>query len=39
MEPDTSDDSKHFGIWPAVIGFALAALIIYSMFKLATGIL
>lgn len=38
MEPDNSDDSNYFGIWPALVGLLAAAGIIALMFELATGI-
>lgn len=37
MQPDNSDDSHIYGIWPAVFGYLAAALIIWLMFELATG--
>ena len=37
MAPDTQDDSQAFGLWPTIVGFALAAAIFVVMFSLATG--
>lgn len=37
MAPDTEDDSKAFGLWPTIAGFAFAAVIFSIMFALATG--
>lgn len=37
MTPDTQDDSKEFGLWPTIAGFAFAAMIFSVMFALATG--
>ncbi|SDF58131.1 hypothetical protein SAMN05660686_01747 [Thalassobaculum litoreum DSM 18839] len=37
MAPDTEDDSKAFGLWPTIAGFAFAAAIFVSMFVMATG--
>lgn len=37
MTPDTSDDSAAFGLWPTIIGFAIAAFLIVVMFTMATG--
>lgn len=39
MDEPRVDDSKAYGIWPAVIGVAFAALITWLMFHLATGFL
>jgi len=39
MDQERVDDSKRFGVWPALVGLALAALIIWLMFRLATGFL
>lgn len=37
MSPDTKDDSTAYGIWPTVVGYALAVAIFATMFALATG--
>ncbi len=37
MTPDTSDDSRRFGIVPSIVGFLIGAGIIWLMFHLATG--
>jgi|GEM_PF-3565218 len=37
MTPDTKDDSGEFGILPTVVGFAIAAFLIYVLFSMATG--
>ena len=37
MTPDTKDDSAAYGIWPTVIGLAIALFIVVVMFSLATG--
>lgn len=37
MAPDTEDDSRAFGLWPTIVGFALAAAIFVTMFAMATG--
>jgi hypothetical protein len=37
MTPDTQDDSRAFGIWPTIVGLAIAVLIFTIMFSLATG--
>ena len=37
MAPDTEDDSKAFGLWPTIVGYAFAAGIFAIMFALATG--
>jgi hypothetical protein len=37
MTPNTKDDSKEFGLWPTVVGYAVAAGIFTIMFALATG--
>ena len=39
MDDRRIDDSKAYGIWPALCGLALAALITWLMFHLATGFL
>jgi len=39
MDDQRIDDSKAFGIWPALVGIVLAALITWLMFHLATGFL
>ena len=39
MDDQRIDDSKAFGIWPALVGAAFAVLIIWLMFHLATGFL
>lgn len=39
MDQERIDDSRHYGIWPAVVGLALAVGIVALMFELATGIL
>ncbi len=39
MDQERIDDSKRFGVWPAVVGLALATAIVALMFELATGIL
>ena len=36
MQPG-SNDSEHFGIWPSLGGVVLAAVVVYIMFSLATG--
>ena len=35
---DMEDDSAHFGVIPALSGYAYAALVVMLMFSLATGI-
>ncbi len=37
MQPEISDDSARFGVWPAVVGVLVAAAVIATMFALATG--
>lgn len=37
MVPDTSDDSRTFGLWPTVAGIGIGLAIIAVMFGLATG--
>jgi len=37
MTPNNRDDSGDFGIWPTIAGFAVALLIFWLMFSLATG--
>lgn len=37
MTPNTQDDSREYGLWPTIVGFALAAAIFSIMFALATG--
>ena len=37
MQPEVSDDSGRYGLWPTLVGFAAAAAIIALMFALATG--
>lgn len=37
MAPDTQDDSRAYGLWPTIAGFAFAAGIFWIMFALATG--
>jgi hypothetical protein len=37
MAPDTEDDSKAFGLWPTIAGYAFALAIFLTMFALATG--
>lgn len=39
MDQERIDDSKSFGIWPAVTGLAFAGVIVWLMFRLATGFL
>lgn len=39
MDEERADDSKSFGVWPALAGFVFAALITWLMFQLATGFL
>ena len=39
MDEQRIDDSQAYGIWPALFGVALAALITWLMFHLATGFL
>ena len=39
MDDQRIDDSKAYGIWPALCGVAAAALITWLMFHLATGFL
>lgn len=39
MDEQRIDDSKAYGLWPAVMGAVLAALITWLMFHLATGFL
>lgn len=39
MEPETSDDSGRYGVWPSLVGYLAAAAIIALMFGLATGML
>ncbi len=39
MDQERVDDSKSFGIWPALAGLLFAGLIIGLMFRLATGFL
>ena len=37
MTPDTSDDSRRFGLAPSIIGLLIGFAIIWLMFELATG--
>lgn len=37
MTPNTKDDSAAYGIWPTVVGYALATAMFVLMFALATG--
>ena len=37
MTPDTKDDSAEYGIAPTVVGFAIAAILIFILFSMATG--
>jgi high-affinity Fe2+/Pb2+ permease len=39
MDQERIDDSKAYGIWPAVAGAVFAAVITWLMFHLATGFL
>ncbi len=39
MDDQRIDDSKAYGIWPALFGVVFAALITWLMFHLATGFL
>jgi len=39
MDDQRIDDSKAYGIWPALFGLAFAILITWLMFHLATGFL
>lgn len=39
MDQERVDDSKSFGIWPAIAGLVFAGVITWLMFKLATGFL
>ncbi len=39
MDQERVDDSRSFGIWPALAGLLFAGLIIWLMFTLATGFL
>jgi len=39
MEPNNEEDSWRFGVWPGIVGLAAAAFIVWSMFKLSTGML
>lgn len=36
-DPEITDDTGHFGIWPAVFGYLAAAAVIMLMFRLADG--
>ena len=37
MTPESDDDSRHFGIWPTIVGFAFGLGVVAFMFGLATG--
>ena len=37
MVPNTRNDSADFGIWPTLVGWAIAIFIFTLMFSLATG--
>jgi hypothetical protein len=39
MDEPRIDDSQAYGIWPALTGALLAALVVWLMFHLATGFL
>ena len=37
MEPETTEDSADFGLWPTLAGFTCAVALVWMMFHLATG--
>lgn len=37
MQPETTEDSANYGIWPTLVGLACAAAMVWMMFHLATG--